>query len=68
MIIYNISMNVRKDVYDEAPEAFDDIAEAVLTPLDIPTMTAPNEKVSSDGEDAADVANEYLVEQGLIEG
>jgi osmoprotectant transport system substrate-binding protein len=68
MIIYNISMNVRKDVYDEAPEAFDQIAEAVLTPLDIPTMTALNEKVSSDGEDAADVANEYLVEQGLIEG
>ncbi|MEZ5372848.1 MAG: glycine betaine ABC transporter substrate-binding protein [Microthrixaceae bacterium] len=68
MIVYNISMNVRKEVYDEAPEAFDAVADAVLGPLDIPTMTALNEKVSAEGEDPADVAKEYLVDQGLIEG
>jgi len=68
MIIYNISINVRKDVYEEAPEAFDTIAEAVLAPLDQKTMTALNNSVSTEGEDPADVAEQYLVDQGLIKG
>ena len=66
--IYNISINVRKDVYDEAPEAFDTIAEAVLAPLDQETMTALNEQVSAEGEDPADVAKQHLVDAGLIDG
>ncbi len=43
------------------------IAEAVLAPLDIPTMAGLNAKVSAEGEDPADVAKEYLVDNGLID-
>ena len=68
MIIYNISINVRKEVYDEAPEAFDTIADAVLGSLDQETMTALNEQVSAEGEDPADVAKQHLVDTGLIDG
>ncbi len=68
MIIYNISINVRKDVYEEAPEAFDTIADAVLESLDQETMTALNEQVSAQGEDPADVAKQHLVDAGLIDG
>ena len=36
--------------------------------LDQKTMTALNNSVSTEGEDPADVAEQYLVDQGLIKG
>lgn len=66
-ILYNISMNLRDDVYQENPEAFDAVAEAILGPLTQERMTELNSRISFDGEDPAAVAHDYLVEEGLIE-
>ena len=68
MILYNVSMVIRDDKYQEAPEAFDTIAEAILAPLDNDLMQELNRQVNEDGEDPADVARQYLIDQGLITG
>jgi osmoprotectant transport system substrate-binding protein len=65
-IIYNVSVNIRDEVYQENTEAFDTIAERLLEGLDNETMAELNRLVSVEGEDAADVARDYLSEQGLI--
>lgn len=68
MILYNISMNLRDEKYQEAPEVFDAVADLLLNPLEQERMVELNYQVSSLGEAPEDVANEYLVEEGLIEG
>lgn len=65
-IIYNVSLNVRDEVYQEAPEQFDELVPLLMDPLDEDTMAELNRQVSVDGEDAADVATKYLEDQGLI--
>jgi osmoprotectant transport system substrate-binding protein len=66
-IVYNVSGTIREDKYNEAPEAFDGIINAILAPLDNIKMAELNGKVSADGEDPADVARDYLVSEGLID-
>lgn len=65
-IVYNVSGTIRQDKYNEAPEAFDGIINAILAPLNNVKMAELNGKVSADGEDPADVAREYLVSEGFI--
>lgn len=65
-IIYNVSVNVRDELYQENPEAFDAIAEALLEGLDNETMAELNRRVSVGGEDPDAVARDYLQENGLI--
>ena len=67
-ILYNVSGNIREDKYNEAPEAFDGIIEAILAPLDEIRMAGLNALVSAEGQDPKVVANDYLVEEGLISG
>ena len=67
-ILYNVSGNIREDKYNEAPEAFDGIIEAILAPLDETRMSGLNALVSAEGQDPKVVANDYLVEEGLISG
>jgi osmoprotectant transport system substrate-binding protein len=67
-ILYNVSGTIREDKYNEAPEAFDGIIEAILAPLDEIRMAGLNALVSAEGQDPAVVAKEYLVEEGLISG
>ena len=66
-ILYNVSGTIREDKYNEAPEAFDGIINAVLAPLDNVRMAELNGQVSAEGEDPADVARQYLVDEGLID-
>ena len=66
-ILYNVSGTIRQDKYNEAPEAFDGIIEAVLAPLDNIKMAELNCKLSAEGEDPADVARDFLVAEGLID-
>lgn len=66
-ILYNISMNLRDDVYQENPEAFDAVAEALLSPLTQERMTELNSFISFDGQEPSTVAHDYLVAEGLIE-
>jgi osmoprotectant transport system substrate-binding protein len=66
-ILYNVSGNIRSDKYNEAPEAFDGIINAILAPLDNVRMAELNGKVSAEGEDPSDVARQFLVDEGLID-
>lgn len=65
MILYNISMNLRDDKYQEAPEAFDAIADEILAGLTQDKMTELNTRVSFEGETPEDVAADYLSEIGF---
>jgi osmoprotectant transport system substrate-binding protein len=68
MIVYNVSMNIPDSLYQQAPEDFEALAELLFDGLDEDAMAEMNRRVSVDGEEAADVARDYLVEKGLIEG
>ncbi len=65
MILYNISMNIRDEKYQEAPDAFDDIADQILGGLTQEKMTELNTKVSFEGETPEDVAEEFLTDIGF---
>lgn len=65
MILYNISMNIRDDKYQEAPDAFDAIADELLNPLTQEKMTELNTKVSFEGETPEDTAAQYLKDIGF---
>ncbi|MDC3376999.1 hypothetical protein OAV85_03235 [Candidatus Nanopelagicales bacterium] len=67
-ILYNVSATIRQETYDEAPDAFDGITEAILAPLDNIKMAELNARVSAEGEEPAAVARDYLIEQGIIAG
>lgn len=68
MILYNVSLGIRDDKYQEAPAAFDTIAQAILAPLDNDLMQELNRQVNEDGVSPQDVARQYLIDQGLIQG
>jgi len=65
-LLYNVSVNIREEVYSQAPEVFDELAEAILSPLDNDRMAALQGRVSVDGDDAQVVARDYLVAEGII--
>ncbi|MGB1100893.1 MAG: glycine betaine ABC transporter substrate-binding protein [Pontimonas sp.] len=67
-ILYNVSGTIREEKYNEAPKAFDGIINDILAPLDEVRMAGLNALVSAEGQDPADVARAYLVEEGLISG
>lgn len=64
-ILYNVSLTMSDDVYQQAPEAWDALVAELLAPLDEATMSELNRRVSIDGEDASDVAAEFLTSNGL---
>jgi len=65
-ILYNVSLTMPDDVYSQAPDAFEALADTVLGGLDEETMAELNRRVSADGEDPRAVAEDYLTEQGLL--
>ena len=65
-ILYNVSVNIRQETYDQNPEAFDRITEAILAPLDNEKMAELNARVSAQGEDPRAVARDFLVEALLL--
>jgi osmoprotectant transport system substrate-binding protein len=67
-ILYNVSGTIREEKYNEAPEAFEGIINDILAPLDEVRMAGLNALVSAEGQDPADVARAYLVEESLISG
>ena len=66
--LYNVSGTIREEKYNEAPDAFDGIINAILAPLTQARMLGLNGLLSAEGLDSADVARDYLVEEGLISG
>jgi osmoprotectant transport system substrate-binding protein len=65
-ILYNVSYTWDDEHFQENAEAYTEIVESILAPLDNGTMAALNAQVDVDGEAAEDVAAEYLTEQGLL--
>ena len=57
--VYNVSLNIRDEVYQQAPEAFDDVVDDILRPMSQTRITELNRRVS-DGEPVSDVAGDYL--------
>lgn len=64
-ILYNVSLTMPTKVYEMAPDAFDTLVDAILSPLDAATMTELNRQRDIEGKDAADIAAAYLAEQGI---
>ncbi len=67
-ILYNVSGTIREEKYNEAPEAFAGIINDILASLNEERMAGLNALVSAEGQNPADVARAYLVEEGLISG
>ena len=67
-IIYNVSATMRQAKFDENPESFQGIVDAILAPLSNERMAELNAKVSAEGEEPSAVAREYLVSEGIIGG
>ena len=65
--LYNVSGTMGQDKYNEAPDAFDAIINAILAPLTTARMLEINGFVSADGKQPSVVAREYLVSEGLID-
>lgn len=65
-IVYNVSLTMPDSVYQLAPESWDALTAAILAPLDNATMAELNRRVSADGEEASDVAVDFLTEHGII--
>jgi osmoprotectant transport system substrate-binding protein len=65
-ILYNISANVREDKYEPFAAQLEELFDAVHAPLSLDRMAELNALVSVEGAEPADVARDYLVEEGLI--
>lgn len=65
-ILYNVSMTMPDDVFQQAPEAFEALADTIFAGLDEATMAELNRRVSADGEAPRAVAEDYLTQQGLL--
>ncbi len=57
--VYNVSLNLPTEVYEQAPEAFDALAGAILRPLSQSRITELNRQVN-DGTPVSQVAADYL--------
>jgi osmoprotectant transport system substrate-binding protein len=64
---YNVAMTVREDVLDEYPEIAE-VFEPITALLTNDKLQELNARVDVDAEEPADVARDFLVEEGLIEG
>lgn len=66
MILYNVSFTWNDEHYQENATTYAEIVDTILAPLDEAKMAELNGLVDVEGEDAADVAAEYLAEIGLV--
>ena len=65
-ILYNASYTWNNDVYEANAETYDEIITTIFDGLDEETMTGLNYQVDIEGEDASDVAKQYLEDIGLL--
>jgi Periplasmic glycine betaine/choline-binding (lipo)protein of an ABC-type transport system (osmoprotectant binding protein) len=65
-IIYNVSATMREEKFNEAPESFQGIVDAILAPLNNERMAELNARVSAEGEEPSAVARDFLVSEGII--
>ena len=65
--IYNPAINLKKDKYNENKKGLNDTFTPIAQALDTKTMQKLNASVDVDGEDPADVAEQWLKDNGFIE-
>ena len=65
-ILYNVSMTLTDEAFNQAPDQLTEIADKLLENLDADTMAELNRQVDVDGKSLAAVAKAHLVEAGLI--
>ena len=63
--VYNVSLNIRDGVYQQAPEAFDELVRLILGPLSQSRITELNRRVA-DGEPLTDVAEDFLQDFNIV--
>ncbi|QYJ04039.1 hypothetical protein KUV85_17215 [Nocardioides panacisoli] len=66
MIIYNASFTMRNEVYEENPEAFDQIAETIWDNISQEKMAELNAQVDVEGMPRERVAEQFLEDVGLL--
>ena len=65
-IIYNVSLTMPDNVYQQAPDQFRALAHTIVSGLDTATMAELNRQVTVDGLDPRIVARNHLERLGLI--
>lgn len=65
-ILYNVSFTMTDELHQQAPEALDVLAHAILEPLDEERMAELNAAVDVEGRTHTEVAEEYLRAEGII--
>ena len=65
---YNLAMTMRQDTFDGATEDYEQLFGAITELLDNETMRELNGQVDLQGADPAQVARDFLVENGIISG
>ncbi|NHA68980.1 glycine betaine ABC transporter substrate-binding protein [Phycicoccus flavus] len=65
MILYNVSYVFQDEVYQKNAQAYDDMVNKILAPLDNAKMAELNAKVDVEGDSADKVAEDYIDEIGL---
>ena len=63
---YNIAPTMKTEVYSQNAAKYDELFGAISAELTDETLTALNAQVDVDGEDPADVAQQFLEEKGLV--
>ncbi|MGB9374498.1 MAG: glycine betaine ABC transporter substrate-binding protein [Jiangellales bacterium] len=65
-IIYNLSYTWDDEFFQEHADVYEEVSLAIIEPLDQETMTDLNARVDIDGESREDVAEQFLVDNGII--
>lgn len=65
---YNLAMNMNQDVYDANAEQYEELFGTISELLTNERMIELNEAVDVEGQDPADVARQFLVDEGIISG
>ena len=66
--VYNLAMTIREETYTENQEAYDTLFGEITALLNNDTMAELNGQVDLEGADPADVARDFLTENGIISG
>ncbi|GGL44368.1 hypothetical protein H9L10_12130 [Phycicoccus endophyticus] len=64
-ILYNVSYVFQNEVYSKNSDVYDEVADAILEPLDNDKMAELNAQVDVEGDSADKVAEDYIDEIGL---
>lgn len=65
-ILYNASFTISDEVYQQNPEGFEQLADAILDPIDASLMAELNAAVDVEGRTHTEVAREYLETEGIL--